>query len=137
MEYVYVKDSGGYVFKKLESEVSPDEKIISEKEYLKKSGLASYAKEFGYGGVRKNAGRKQKFASPLKFQIRVTQEEKDFITFARKKIELFHTNAEVISHNTRFNLTLRTSRKCRLSECYMDCSLSCEAAVRYGDIPLK
>ena len=84
MEYVYVKDSDGYVFKKLESELSPDEKIISEKEYLKKSGLANYAKEFGHGGARKNSGRKQKFESPLKFQIRVTQEEKDLISFARE-----------------------------------------------------
>ena len=45
MDYVFVKDSEGYVFKKLESELSPDEKIISEKEYLKKSGLASYEKK--------------------------------------------------------------------------------------------
>ena len=84
MGYVYVKDSEGYVFKKLEAELSPDEKIISEKKYLKKSGLANYAKEFGHGGARENSGRKQKFASPLKFQIRVTQEEKDFISFARE-----------------------------------------------------
>ncbi|WP_315451088.1 hypothetical protein [uncultured Treponema sp.] len=84
MEYIYVKDSEGYVFKKLESELSHDEKIISEKEYLKTSGLAAYAKEFGYGGTRKNAGRKRKFGSLLKFQIRVTQEEKDFITYARE-----------------------------------------------------
>ena len=85
MEYVYVKDSEGYVFKKLESELSHDEKVISEKEYLKKSGLANYAKEFGHGGARENSGRKQRFGSPLKFQIRVTQEEKDFITYARKQ----------------------------------------------------
>ena len=84
MEYVYVKDSDGYVFKKLESELSHDEKIISEKEYMKTSGLAAYEKEFGHGGARENAGRKQKFGSPLKFQIRVTQEEKDFITYARE-----------------------------------------------------
>ena len=84
MGYVYVKDSEGYVFKKLESGVSPDEKIISEKEYMKLSGLASYEKKFGYGGARENAGRKQKFGSPLKFQIRVTQEEKGFISFARE-----------------------------------------------------
>ena len=32
MGYVYVKDSEGYVFKKLEAELSPDEKIIPEKE---------------------------------------------------------------------------------------------------------
>ena len=45
MDYVFVKDSEGYVFKKLESEVSPDEKIISEKEYMKVSGLTSYEKK--------------------------------------------------------------------------------------------
>lgn len=84
MEYVYVKDSEGYVYKKLLSEKTSDEKIISEKEYLKKSGLASYNKKFGHGGARENAGRKQKFGSPLRFQIRVTQEEKDFINYARE-----------------------------------------------------
>ena len=84
MNYVYVKDSEGYVSKKLESEVSADEKIISEKEYNKKSGLAFYQKKFGHGGARENAGRKQKFALPLKFQIRVTKEEKDFIAYARE-----------------------------------------------------
>ena len=40
MPYVYVKDSEGFVFKKKESEVVAGEKIISEKEYMKKSGLA-------------------------------------------------------------------------------------------------
>lgn len=84
MDYVFVKDSEGYVFKKLQSEISSDEKIISEKEYMKKSGLASYEKQFGHGGARENAGRKQKFSLPLKFQIRVTQEEKDFIAYARE-----------------------------------------------------
>ena len=81
---VFVKDAEGYVFKKLESEISSDEKIISEKEFMKVSGLASYEKKFGHGGARKNAGRKQKFGSPLKFQIRVTKEEKDFLTYARE-----------------------------------------------------
>ena len=84
MDYVFVKDSEGYVFKKLEAEVSPDEKIISEKEYMKVSGLALYEKKFGHGGARENAGRKQKFGSPLKFQIRVTKEEKDFLAYARE-----------------------------------------------------
>ena len=32
MDYVFVKDSDGYVFKKLLSEVASDEKVISEKE---------------------------------------------------------------------------------------------------------
>ena len=84
MEYAYIKDSEGYVFKKLEAEVTSDEKIISEEEYMKTSGLAAYEKEFGHGGARENAGRKLKFSHPLKFQIRVTQEEKEFISFARE-----------------------------------------------------
>ncbi|MGP1438552.1 MAG: hypothetical protein ACTTKH_05720 [Treponema sp.] len=84
MKYVYIKDSEGYVFKKLEAEVTSDEKIISKEEYMKTSGLRAYEKEFGHGGARENAGRKHKFGSPLKFQIRVTQEEKDFIAYARE-----------------------------------------------------
>ena len=84
MEYVFVKDSEGFVLKKLASELGSDEKIISEKEYLKESGLAAYEKKFGHGGARKNAGRKLKFSQPLQFQIRVTQEEKDFIFYARE-----------------------------------------------------
>ena len=74
----------GRVVKKLERELSSDEKSISEKEYMKISGLSSYEKKFGHGGARENAGRKQKFALPLKFQIRVTKEEKDFIAYARE-----------------------------------------------------
>ena len=52
--HLIIKDSEGYVFKKLESEVSPDEKIISEKEYMKVSGLTSYEKKFGHGGAREH-----------------------------------------------------------------------------------
>ncbi|NLM00002.1 MAG: hypothetical protein GX220_00905 [Treponema sp.] len=84
MKYVFVEDTEGYVSKKLESEISADEKIISEKKYMKKSGLVSYEKEFGHGGSRNNAGRKQKYGSPLQYQMRVTQEEKDFISYARE-----------------------------------------------------
>ena len=68
MDYVFVKDSEGYVFKKLESEVSPDEKIISEKKYMKVSGLTSYEKKFGHGGARENAGRKQSLLYLLSFK---------------------------------------------------------------------
>lgn len=79
------KRFGGFCFfKKLQSEISADEKIISEKEYLKRSGLAFYEKQFGHGGSRKNAGRKLKFEQPLEFQIRVTKDEKDFILYARE-----------------------------------------------------
>ena len=84
MDYVFVKDSEGFVSKKITSEVTSDEKIITEKEYMKKSGLSFYEKKFGRGGSRENAGRKQKFSQPLKFQIRVTEEEKEFISYARE-----------------------------------------------------
>ena len=97
MSYVYVKDSEGFVFKKKESDVSADEKIISEKEYLKKSSIALYEKKFGHGGARENAGRKTKFASPLKFQIRVTKEEKDFLTFARSNKLNFTTLMNLVA----------------------------------------
>ena len=97
MSYVYVKDSEGFVFKKKESDVSADEMIISEKEYLKKSGIAFYEKKFGHGGARENAGRKTKFASPLKFQIRVTKEEKDFLTFARSNKLNFTTLMNLVA----------------------------------------
>lgn len=53
MKYVFVKDSEGYVFKKPESELSPNEKIISEKEYIKKSGLKYYEKEFENNEAKK------------------------------------------------------------------------------------
>jgi hypothetical protein len=84
MEYVFVMDSEGFVSKKNRTEVTSDEKIITEKEYMKKSGLSFYEKEFGHGGPRENAGRKQKFSQPLKYQIRVTEEEKEFISYARE-----------------------------------------------------
>lgn len=84
MPYVYVKDSEGYVFKKPKSAIRKGEKIISEKAYMKASGLAYYEKEFGHGGARENAGRKPKYSKPLTIQMRVTQEEKNFISFARE-----------------------------------------------------
>jgi hypothetical protein len=84
MDYVYVKDTEGFVSKKIAAEVTSDEKIITEKEYMKKSGLSFYEKKFGHGGPRENAGRKQKFSQPLEFQIRVTKEEKEFISYARE-----------------------------------------------------
>jgi hypothetical protein len=84
MQYVYVKDSEGYVSKKLKSDVCKGEKNISEKAYLKASGLAYYEKTFRHGGARENAGQKPKFFQPLKIQMRVTKEEKDFISYARE-----------------------------------------------------
>ncbi len=62
MNYVFVKDSEGYVFKKLVSEVSADEKIISEKEYMKTSGLAYYEKKFAHKDAIQNEPVKVKTA---------------------------------------------------------------------------
>ncbi len=84
MDYVFVRDEEEYVCKKLASEVTSQETVISEEEYMRATGLLTYQKEYGHGGARKNAGRKRKFGSPLQFQIRVTEEEKEFITYARK-----------------------------------------------------
>lgn len=81
---VFVKDCEGFVRKKLRSEVLQGEKEISEKEYLKFSGLNKYERKFGHGGKRENAGRKIKYTIPLKVQMRVTEEEKDFLKYARE-----------------------------------------------------
>lgn len=85
MRFVYVKDSEGYVSKKATDNVGADEIIITEKEYLKKSGLGFCKKVFSHGGTRENAGRKQKFSKPLKYQMRVTEDEKEFIQYAREQ----------------------------------------------------
>ena len=83
MSYVYVKDSEGFVVKKLKSAIQADETIISAAEYKKLSGQEYYEKTFKRGGKRAGAGRKQKYAEPLKFQMRVSKLEKDFLAFAR------------------------------------------------------
>ncbi|MCI5829210.1 MAG: hypothetical protein SPJ89_10140 [Treponema sp.] len=83
MNYVYVKDSEGFVVKKASEEVADDEVIISKSEYKALSGEDYYEKHFSRGGKRIGAGRKTKFSTPLKYQIRVTQQEKDFINMAR------------------------------------------------------
>lgn len=83
MTYVYVKDSEGFVVKKQKSQVQADETIISAAEYKKLSGEEYYEKKFTRGGKRIGAGRKQKYAEPLKFQMRVSKQEKEFLAFAR------------------------------------------------------
>ena len=77
---VFVKDSEGYVFKKPAEEVSDGERIISEKEYMRVSGLSSYKKK----SANSKVSRKRAFGLPLKFRIQVTKEEKDFIDYARE-----------------------------------------------------
>ncbi|WP_253692575.1 MULTISPECIES: hypothetical protein [unclassified Treponema] len=52
MDYVFVKDTEGFVVKKLRSQVEFDEKIISEAEYKELSGDNYYEFHFGHGGKR-------------------------------------------------------------------------------------
>lgn len=85
MKYVYIKDPEGFVSKKRESEVAPDETIISAEEFRRLSGDDYYEVNFGHGGKRVGAGRKQKYTQPLNCQIRVSEQEKDFIMFAREQ----------------------------------------------------
>lgn len=85
MKYVYVKDSEGFVSKKETSKVCDDEVVISKDEFERLSGDSFYKEKFQHGGRRDGAGRKSKFGKPLLYQIRVTEEEKQFIAFAREE----------------------------------------------------
>lgn len=62
-KYVYVKDSEGFVTKKLADSVETDETIISKEEFEQTSGIDYYKKTFGRGGAREGAGRKKQYAS--------------------------------------------------------------------------
>ena len=48
MDYVFVRDEEGYVYKKIASQVTENETIISEKQYMKESGLLAYEKQFNH-----------------------------------------------------------------------------------------
>ncbi len=83
MTYVYVKDSEGFVIKKKKSELMPDEQIITESEYNELSGESYYREKFSHGGARAGAGRKPANGVILKFQVRVSEKEKEFLQYAR------------------------------------------------------
>jgi len=83
MSYIYTKDKDGFVVKKLVSELQADETIITKEEFNTLSGDNYYKQTFGRGGKRKGAGRKPTNGVILKFQIRVSEKEKEFINFAR------------------------------------------------------
>lgn len=83
MSYIYAKDSEGYVIKKLKSELQPDEVIITREEYEEESGEKYYQETFGRGGKREGAGRKPANGVVLKFQVRVSEKEKEFLKYAR------------------------------------------------------
>ena len=61
-KYVYVKDSEGFVTKKLNSQIEADETIISKEEFEQISGVDYYKKTFR-GGARQGAGRKKEYVA--------------------------------------------------------------------------
>lgn len=83
MAYVYVKDDEGFVVKKKKAELLPNEQIITKDEYELLSGDKYYKETFGHGGKRAGAGRKPQNGVVLKFQIRVSEKEKEFLKYAR------------------------------------------------------
>lgn len=84
MGYVYAKDSDGFVIKKDEKQLLPDEVIITREEWAEESGENYYKKHFTHGGARTGAGRKPKTGVVLKFQIRVSEKEKKLIQYLRE-----------------------------------------------------
>lgn len=84
MSYIYAKDKEGFVIKKLASELQADETIITKEEFSELSGDNYYKQTYGRGGKRKGAGRKPVNGVVLKFQIRVSEKEKEFINYARQ-----------------------------------------------------
>jgi len=83
MTYIYAKDNEGFVVKKKKSELLPDEQIITKEEYAELSGDNYYKETFAHGGKRAGAGRKPQNGVILKFQIRVSEKEKEFLHYAR------------------------------------------------------
>ena len=83
MTYVYVKDSEGFVVKKKKTDILPDETLISEAEYNELSGENYYKETFCHGVKRRGAGRKPQNGIVLKFQMRVSEKEKEFLNYAR------------------------------------------------------
>jgi len=84
-KYVYVKDSEGFVTKKLNTEITTDEITISKEEFEQISGIDYYKKTFR-GGARKGAGRKLEYT--VKKRETFDMEEADVISlkeYAKQK----------------------------------------------------
>ncbi len=80
---IYIKDKEGYVKGIYPEEMKDEYTVISKEEWEEESGEKSYKENYGRGGKRKGAGRKPANGIVLKFQIRVSEKEKEFINFAR------------------------------------------------------
>lgn len=80
---IYVKDNDGYVKGIYPEEMKPEYTVITREEWEEESGEKYYKETYGRGGKRKGAGRKPATGVVLKFQIRVSEKEKEFIQYAR------------------------------------------------------
>lgn len=80
---IYIKDEEGYVKGITPNEMKPEYTQITREEWEEESGVKYYKETFGHGGKRTGAGRKPKTGVVLKFQIRVSEKEKEFLNYAR------------------------------------------------------
>lgn len=80
---IYIKDAEGYVKGIFPNEMKDEYTIISKEEWEEMSGEKYYKETFGRGGKREGAGRKPKNGILLKFHVRVSEKEKEFLNYAR------------------------------------------------------
>ena len=83
-QFVYIKDTDGFVSKIEKDKITNKQTIITKKEWEDLSGEKYYKETFKHGGKRKGAGRKPKTGVVLKFQVRLSAKEKEFINYARE-----------------------------------------------------
>ena len=102
-KYVYVKDSEGFVTKKLNSQIEADETIISKEKFEQISGVDYYKKTFGRGGARQGAGRKKEYVAKKRETFDL--EEADIISLKEyaksRKISKNKALHEAITNLTR------------------------------------
>jgi len=82
-ELIYIKDEEGYVKGIYPNEMKPEYTVITREEWEEESGEKYYKETFGRGGKRAGAGRKPTTGVVLKFQVRVSEKEKEFLNYAR------------------------------------------------------
>ena len=80
---IYVKDEEGYVKGIYPDEMKPEYTQITREEWEEESGEKYYKETYGRGGRREGAGRKPTNGVVLKFQVRVSEKEKEFLKYAR------------------------------------------------------
>ena len=95
-EYVYIKDSEGFVTRKEKSKITQEDVIITREEWAELSGENHYVKTYGWGGVRANAGRKCGAFGPKTYTIRVTLEENALIKYMRENGINPHTAKQIL-----------------------------------------